>query len=108
MITKHSIEPVRVNHGLFQFSEQVDHIKLAVIERHHLTNQLGLGIGLKSGAIAMTVAHNSHNLIIAGTNDQDMLMAAKEIKKTQGGLAVIQKEKILASLPPPISGLVSK
>ncbi|SNT47094.1 Adenine deaminase C-terminal domain-containing protein [Bacillus sp. OK838] len=80
MITKHSIEPVRVNHGLFQFPEQADHIKLAVIERHHLTNQLGLGIkkglGLKSGAIARTVAHNSHNLIIAGTNDQDMLMAA--------------------------------
>ncbi|MDM5222687.1 adenine deaminase [Peribacillus sp. NJ11] len=113
LITKHSIEPVTLNHdGLFQFSEHVDHIKLAVIERHHMTKQLGLGIvkglGLKSGAIATTVAHDSHNLIIAGTNDQDMLRAAKEIKRMQGGLAVIQNGKILASLPLPIAGLMSE
>ncbi|TVX83953.1 hypothetical protein FQP34_01635 [Peribacillus simplex] len=113
LITKHSIEPVTLNHdGLFQFSEHVDHIKLAVIERHHMTKQLGLGIvkglGLKSGAIATTVAHDSHNLIIAGTNNQDMLMAAKEIKKMQGGLTVIQNGEILASLPLPIAGLMSE
>lgn len=86
LITKHSIEPVTLNQdGLFRFSEHVDHIKLAVIERHHMTKQVGLGIvkglGLNSGAIATTVAHDSHNLIIAGTNDLDMLMAANEIKK---------------------------
>ncbi|MEF2096522.1 adenine deaminase [Bacillus sp. CFBP9009] len=113
LITKHSIEPVTLNHdGLFHFSEHVDHLKLAVIERHHLTKQLGLGIvkglGLKSGAIATTVAHDSHNLIIAGTNDQDMLLAAKEIKKMQGGLTVIQNGEILASLPLPIAGLMSE
>ncbi|TKH02548.1 adenine deaminase [Peribacillus simplex] len=113
LITKHSIEPVTLNHdGLFHFSEHVDHLKLAVIERHHLTKQLGLGIvkglGLKSGAIATTVAHDSHNLIIAGTNDQDMLLAAKEIQKMQGGLTVIQNGEILASLPLPIAGLMSE
>ncbi|CAH0312351.1 Adenine deaminase [Peribacillus frigoritolerans] len=113
LITKHSIEPVTLNHdGLFQFSEHVDHLKLAVIERHHMTKQVGLGIvkglGLKSGAIATTVAHDSHNLIIAGTNDQDMLLAAKEIKKMQGGLTVIQNGEILASLPLPIAGLMSE
>ncbi|MCF7622790.1 MULTISPECIES: adenine deaminase [Bacillaceae] len=114
LITKHSIEPVTLNHDglLFQFSEHVDHLKLAVIERHHMTKQVGLGIvkglGLKSGAIATTVAHDSHNLIIAGTNDQDMLLAAKEIKKMQGGLTVIQNGKILASLPLPIAGLMSE
>ncbi|MFJ8070989.1 adenine deaminase [Peribacillus sp. NPDC096447] len=113
LITKHSIEPVTLNHdGLFHFSEHVDHLKLAVVERHHLTKQLGLGIvkglGLKSGAIATTVAHDSHNLIIAGTNDQDMLLAAKEIKKMQGGLTVIQNGEILASLPLPIAGLMSE
>lgn len=79
LITKHLIEPVYLNNGLFQFSERNDHIKLAVIERHHVTKQIGLGIvkglGLQSGAIATTVAHDSHNLIIAGTNDQDMLIA---------------------------------
>ncbi|WP_342613935.1 adenine deaminase [Peribacillus frigoritolerans] len=113
LITKHSIEPVTLNQdGLFRFSELVDHIKLAVIERHHMTKQVGLGIvkglGLNSGAIATTVAHDSHNLIIAGTNDQDMLLAANEIKKMQGGLAVIQNGEILASLPLPIAGLMSE
>ncbi|MED3692249.1 adenine deaminase [Peribacillus butanolivorans] len=111
LITKHLIEPVYLNNGLFQFSERNDHIKLAVIERHHMTKQIGLGIvkglGLQSGAIATTVAHDSHNLIIAGTNDQDMLIAAKEIKKMQGGLVVIQDGRTLASLPLPISGLMS-
>ncbi|WP_349728344.1 adenine deaminase [Peribacillus frigoritolerans] len=113
LITKHSIEPVTLNQdGLFRFSELVDHIKLAVIERHHMTKQVGLGIvkglGLNSGAIATTVAHDSHNLIIAGTNDQDMLLAANEIKKMQGGLAVIQNGELLASLPLPIAGLMSE
>ncbi|CAH0150912.1 Adenine deaminase [Peribacillus sp. Bi96] len=112
LITKHSIEPVTLNDGHFQFSEHVDHIKLAVIERHHMTKQIGLGIvkglGLQSGAIATTVSHDSHNLIIAGTNDQDMLMAAKEIKKMQGGLVVIQNGNILSSLPLPIAGLMSE
>jgi adenine deaminase len=98
LITKHSIESVTLNHnGLFQFSEHVDHLKLAVIERHHMTKRMGLGIvkglGLKSGAIATTVAHDSHNLIIAGTNDKDIFLAAKEIKKMQAGQTLLYKSE---------------
>ncbi|MGE7120824.1 adenine deaminase [Peribacillus sp. NPDC046944] len=112
LVTKHIIEPVALNqNGLFQFSPSMDHVKLAVIERHQKTKKIGLGIvkglGLQSGAIATTVSHDSHNLIIAGTNDQDMLVAAEEIKKMQGGLVIIQDGKTLASLPLPIAGLMS-
>lgn len=112
LITKHIIETVTVNNkGLFQFSKTKDYIKLAAIDRHRKTNQIGLGIvkglGLKSGAIATTVSHDSHNLIIAGTNDEDMRIAVNEIQKMQGGLIIIENGKILASLPLPIAGLMS-
>lgn len=112
LITKHIIEPVTLDqNGLFQFSPSKDQIKLAVIERHRMTKQIGLGIvkglGLQSGAIATTVSHDSHNLIIAGTNDFDMLVAAEEIKRMQGGLVIVQDGKTLASLPLPIAGLMS-
>ncbi|MGE7603622.1 adenine deaminase [Peribacillus sp. NPDC097675] len=112
LITKHTIESVtRDQNGLFLSSPSKDQIKLAVIERHHMTKQIGLGIvkglGLQSGTIATTVSHDSHNLIMAGTNDYDMCVAAEEIKKMQGGLVIVQDGKTLAALPLPISGLMS-
>ena len=112
LLTNHLIEKVLVDEsGMFQYSSDIDHLKLAVIERHHLTHNIGLGIvkglGLKSGAIATTVAHDSHNLIIAGTNNLDMLAAAHAIKKMQGGLVVIQDGELLASLPLSIAGLMA-
>jgi adenine deaminase len=112
LLTRHIVEEVTVdtNH-IFQPSIEKDQLKLAVIERHHMTKHIGLGIvkglGLKSGAIATTVAHDSHNLILAGTNDADLLFAAEEIRKIKGGLIVVQNGKILASLPLPIAGLLS-
>ena len=85
--------------------------KLAVIERHHSTGNLGLGfiqgLGLKMGAIASSVAHDSHNLVIAGMNDIDMLTAAKHISSIGGGLAVVNNQHVMASLPLPIAGLMS-
>ncbi|RID84321.1 adenine deaminase [Peribacillus asahii] len=112
LITKHLVEKVNVDDtGVFQYSSDIDHLTLAVIERHHHTRNIGLGIvkglGLKSGAIATTVAHDSHNLIIAGTNNKDMAVAARTIKEMQGGLVVIQHGKVLASLSLPIAGLMS-
>jgi adenine deaminase len=65
------------------------------------------GLGLKYGAIATTIAHDSHNLIIAGTNDNDMILAAKVMKEMQGGMVVIKEDQILASLKLPIAGLIS-
>jgi adenine deaminase len=85
--------------------------KLAVIERHHSTGNLGLGfiqgLGLKMGAIASSVAHDSHNLVIAGMNDIDMLTAAKHISSIGGGLAVVNNQHVMASLPLPIAVLMS-
>ena len=112
LITHHIVEEVNIcNQGFFQPSTTADQLKLAVIERHHMTKQIGLGIvkglGLKEGAIAATIAHDSHNLIIAGTNDRDMVLAANCIKKMQGGLIVIKDGQILASLELPIAGLIS-
>jgi len=88
-----------------------DIAKLAVIERHHRTGNIALGfvqgLGLKRGAIASSVAHDSHNLVVAGMNDVDMLAAAKHISSIAGGLAVVNNKQVTASLPLPIAGLMS-
>lgn len=111
IVTEHLIVEVPTEQGIFVPSVEQDLLKMAVIERHHLTGNVGLGIlkglGLQRGAIASTVAHDSHNLIVAGTNDADMLFAVEAIKKMQGGLVVVDKGKVLASLPLPIAGLIS-
>lgn len=112
LLTKHIVEEVLVNEGgMFLPSVEKDQLKIVVIERHHMTGSIGLGIvkglGLKSGAIASTVAHDSHNLIIAGENDSDILFAAEEIRKMQGGLVVVENGKVLSSIQLPISGLIS-
>lgn len=89
-----------------------DIIKLAVIERHFGTGHKGMaylkGYGLKKGAIASSVAHDSHNLIVAGTNQSDMCIAANCVSKMQGGIAVVCDGEILGKLPLPIAGLMSE
>jgi adenine deaminase len=111
LVTNHLIELVKRENGKFTTCINKDHLKLAVIERHKHTKNIGLGIvkglQLKRGAIATTIAHDSHNLIIAGTNDEDMLCAANEIERIQGGLVVVNNGEILASLSLPIAGLMS-
>lgn len=88
-----------------------DVVKLAVAERHKNTGHIGIGFlkgyGLKYGAVASSIAHDSHNLIIAGTNDRDMALAGQCVKKHGGGLAVVADGEILGSLPLPIAGLMS-
>ncbi len=89
-----------------------DIVKMAVLERHHNTGHMGLGFlggyGLKRGAVATSIAHDSHNLIVAGTNDQDMALAANTVRKNRGGLAVVAGGKVLGELPLPIAGLMSE
>ncbi len=88
-----------------------DILKLAVFERHHATGNVGLGfvqgLKLKRGAVASTVAHDSHNLIVAGTNDADMLTAAAALRKEGGGIAVVLDGEVKAVLPLPFAGLMS-
>lgn len=112
IVTEHLVIEVPTVQGEFVPSVERDLLKMAVIERHHLTGNVGLGIvkglGLQKGAIASTVAHDSHNLIVAGTNDDDMLFAVKTIESMQGGLVVVEDGKVLAALALPIAGLMSK
>lgn len=87
-----------------------DICKLAVIERHHNTGHIGLsfikGYGLKNGAIATSIAHDSHNIIVVGTNEEDMAYAVNELKKINGGMIVVNNKKVLDSLSLPIAGLM--
>lgn len=86
-------------------------VKLAVIERHHATGSMGVGIleglGIKHGAVASTVAHDSHNLVVAGDNDEDMLMAIESLRECGGGYSVVSRGVVLARLPLPIAGLMT-
>lgn len=111
IITKHVMEKVDSKDGQFQPSVTKDQLKMAVIERHSSTGNIGLGIvkgfGLTSGAIASTVAHDSHNIIALGTNDQELLKAIEAIKAMGGGLVVIKGNEVIASLPLEISGLMT-
>lgn len=88
-----------------------DVVKLAVLERHKGTGHVGIGFlggyGLKSGAVATSVAHDSHNLIVAGVTDTDMVLAANTVRKNMGGLAVVKDGKVLGELPLPIGGLMT-
>ena len=88
-----------------------DILKLVVMERHKATGNIGLGLvsgfGLKRGALASSIAHDSHNVIAIGTSDEDIFTAIKEIERLQGGLVVAAQGKVLASLALPIAGLLS-
>jgi len=111
ILTEKHTHAVAVQKGLVVVDTERDILKLAVIERHKASGRIGLGLvsgfGLKKGALATTVAHDSHNIIIVGTNDADMLKAAKELKRMGGGLVAIAGGKVAAALALPIAGLMS-
>jgi adenine deaminase len=111
IVTKHLIEEVDSTNGFFQTNTEKDYLKLAVIERHKNTGNVGLGIikgmGIKNGAIASTVAHDSHNIVAAGSTDEDLLRAIALTSEMKGGLVVVQDGEMIASLPLPIAGLMS-
>ena len=109
--TKRLIEDAPVRDGEIVADVERDLLKLVVIERHHASGRVGLGLvkgfGLKKGALASSVAHDAHNLVIAGTNDSDILRAAHVLKEMGGGFACIVDGVIRASVPLPLGGLVS-
>ena len=111
LITKETVVDVKVENGLAKPNLDEDVLKICVVERHNASGNIGKGFvkgfGIKSGAIASTVAHDSHNMIIIGTNDEDMFLAQKELVKSQGGKVVVRNGEILAKLPLPIAGLMS-
>ena len=91
---------------------QADILKMAVIERHKNTRHIGIGYlkgyGLKSGAVATSVAHDSHNIICVGVGDEDMAFAANRIAQNHGGIVVVRDGRVLAELPLEIAGLMSE
>ncbi|MBM4308366.1 MAG: adenine deaminase [Deltaproteobacteria bacterium] len=112
IITKKTLKNIILREGVACPDLRQDILKILVVERHHATGNIGIGFvqgfGLKKGAIGSTVAHDSHNLVIVGTNDQDMLKVVETIKKMGGGLAVVSEGKVMADLPLPIAGLMAE
>lgn len=110
--TYHIVEKVDINKGNFSASISKDQLKLAVIERHHATGNIGLGIvkgfGIKKGAIATSIAHDSHNIVVIGTSDEEMYLAVNHLKKINGGISVVSDNEVLAALPLSIGGLMSE
>ena len=109
ILTREIIADVQVKDGCFAADETYQ--KLAVLERHHATGKKGLGIvkgcSLSGGAIASTVGHDSHNLIVAGTNDADMVLAGNTVRKNKGGLAFVLNGRVVGELALPVAGLMS-
>lgn len=111
LITKSVLSDVKVVDGNAVSNVDTDTLKICVIERHRATGNIGKGFvkgfNLKCGAIASTVAHDSHNMIVIGTNDFDMYTAAVALIKCQGGKVVVKDGEIISQLPLPIAGLMS-
>jgi adenine deaminase len=88
-----------------------DLAKIAVIERHHGTGRIGLGFvrgfGLRSGALASTVAHDAHNVVVVGVDDNDMARAVQRLVELGGGIVAVESRGVRAELPLPVAGLLS-
>lgn len=109
LLTRLVWEEVPVRDGAFCAGGGL--VKLAVLERHHASSRVGLGIlrglPLRAGAMATTVGHDSHNLIVAGDNDADMLAAIDALEECGGGYVVVSERRVLAKLALPVAGLMS-
>lgn len=111
IVTRHTIDEVAIRDGYAMADAARDILKIAVIERHRGTGEFAVGFirgfGLKRGALASTVAHDSHNIIVVGADDDDMLRAAREAADMGGGMAAVASGAVMARLPLPIAGLMS-
>ena len=86
-------------------------LKIAAVERHQNSGKIGVavtkGYGIKGGAVASSVSHDSHNIIVIGDNDEDIAIAVNEIARVQGGYTVVENGKVFETLPLPIMGLMT-
>jgi adenine deaminase len=112
IVTKEFIIAPRIENGQIVANTARDILKMVVVERHRATGNVGVGFvhgfKLKNGAIGSTVAHDAHNVVVAGTNDADILFAVQELERLQGGQVLVADGKVKAELPLPIAGLVSE
>jgi adenine deaminase len=113
VVTGHVLMDAKIVDGAAVSDVERDLLKMAVLERHRASGKVGLGFitgfGLKRGALAGTVAHDHHNLVIIGVDDESMRVAAKAVRSLGGGLvAVDERGQVLAKLPLPVAGLMSE
>ncbi len=112
LVTENLLLPPTVGDGLAMADPARDLVKLAVVERHRGTGNVGLGfvrgLGLQRGAIAGSVGHDAHNITVAGVNDADMRAAVQAVKALGGGLVAVLDGNVLGSVPLPIGGLMSE
>jgi len=106
-----TIEKVKQDGGYVSSDTGRDILKIAVIERHMASGRIARGLvkgfGLKKGAIASSVSHDSHNIVVIGTHDGDMYTAAVQVVKMQGGIVAALNGQVLEALPLPVAGLMS-
>lgn len=111
IVTEKRILPARIVNGEVCADPERDLLKMVVVERHRSSGNLGIGFvqgfGFKEGAIASSVAHDSHNILVVGSNDDDMSRAVLEVIRLQGGFVVVKHGQVLASFSLPIAGLMS-
>jgi adenine deaminase len=111
LVTDYGIEELPHRNGEVVADTERDILKMAVIERHLATGRVGLGfvrgMGLREGAVASSVAHDHHNLVVTGVDDESMMTAVQATVATQGGMTVASGNTVLAQLPLPIAGLMS-
>jgi len=111
ILTGRRLEEVRVEGGRIVTDSERDILKLAVVERHLGSGRIGVGLvsgfGLKRGALASSYAHDSHNVIVVGVDEGDMLAAVRRIATMQGGLVAVADGEVLAELPLPVAGIMS-
>lgn len=112
VVTKKNVATIELDtDGDFVYSQEADIVKVAVVERHHGTGNVGLGLlqgyGLKKGAVAVSIAHDSHNIIVAGTNNDDMARAVETLAAQKGGMVLVADNCVLDAIPLPIAGLMS-
>lgn len=97
--------------GEFVFEPDKDIVKVAVLERHHMTGNVACGFlkgyGIKEGAVALSIAHDSHNIIVVGVNDDEMEFAVNALVEQEGGIVLVKEGKVIESMPMPIAGLMS-
>ncbi|MFA9465590.1 MAG: adenine deaminase [Velocimicrobium sp.] len=109
LVTNHLLEKIPGEHGIFIPNKEYN--KLCVIERYGKSGCIGIaplkGFGIVNGAIATSVSHDSHNIIVAGDNDKDILLAVNKIKETQGGYVIASMGKVIDVLPLSVGGLMS-
>ncbi|MBN1104580.1 MAG: adenine deaminase [Deltaproteobacteria bacterium] len=111
IFTRAGYEEVRSEGGWVCAEPKADILKLAVVERHQGSGKIGVGLirglGLKTGALASSVAHDSHNIIAAGVSDRELCRAVEEVRDMGGGMVAVHGEKVLARVPLPVAGLMS-